>query len=1053
MKNRFNPLISLIILPLLLIFTVQTALAAGEEVLFKSNLGGSARQAIISGDNLYSLIGSKLYIADISDNETGPVELSSLSLPGKARRLIKNGDYLYISCSKGGLVSVSISSPASPVIVDTLTFDTETDICQTFDADIKDDYAYIADYTGFHVVDISSPDNMTLTSSYTDFDAENHHAYDVNISGTTAYVSSEMDGLYLFDITTPASVTRISRFSDPDGLGSQFYCSLTDNNTLYLACGEGLAILDITDQTEPELVSSIDNDFQGVISIVKSGSHVYLCTEFTDFYKINVDNASNPVQDDYYDLHGHHSLGISITNDRVVLANSTHGVKIFDVSGTDIVQEMEFRSAGRMMDCQGSGNYAYIAAGQNGLQVIDVSTPSSPTIVSTTALTEYANGLFVTGNTVYIAEQSTDGDTLGGYLEIYDITAPASPAFLGSLALTGIPYDVTVEGDVAYVSTQTSGVTLVDVSTKTAPVLLSVYDTAGVCYKPVLWGNYLILADGIDGFAMLDNKDSSALKFISDGLEFDPGNSEDIAIWDHYIYIPSSSTKLTAIDIALPYSPEEVSTISSMTIRHDTGQLKAVETFDSYLLAADSVGGLRLFDISDPSAPSELSNSPTIYGDPVQVTYDETTGLAYVSGQIIGLYIYEITGTPTAAVDNEGRWIGTATDGNTTIGITADLDIVRSDVTGEIMLFEPGMSTGDFTGTISSSEITGAIAFDSDDADIDLTFSSCDASGICQGLTGTAEIDETEYTVTLTYAGIREHLDILSIVDALQEAVTAAAAQSGTPFDLIMLPVIGAILENSSNAADLSGQISSLYLAKFLLPLTTSRNTVLAAEYAIYDSALWETYINQAIALSQVDNICDDYTGLMNLFADLGDNAFESAITKGEKNQFNSALSQMGFANKAYEIVSGLYTKNKPNCPVWGVAAFDGYYEGTINFLGIISGKFSACVEEDESGNILGDFYITIEASEEYMSGTVDTLTNTITSGDTGDMSVINGLFNIPFGEGEDARLIPIDIIGWQYNPSTSKWEGTVNVSAQQVTGTITLGKVSSDCPEGWNEN
>ncbi|MCX5905518.1 MAG: hypothetical protein NTV89_19075, partial [Proteobacteria bacterium] len=57
-------------------------------VTFQSNLGGSARYALQSGTYLYSLIGARLYIADITDIKN-PAEIGSLPIPGIGRRLEK----------------------------------------------------------------------------------------------------------------------------------------------------------------------------------------------------------------------------------------------------------------------------------------------------------------------------------------------------------------------------------------------------------------------------------------------------------------------------------------------------------------------------------------------------------------------------------------------------------------------------------------------------------------------------------------------------------------------------------------------------------------------------------------------------------------------------------------------------------------------------------------------------------------------------------------------------------------------------------------------------
>lgn len=130
--------------------------------------------------------------------------------------------------------------------------------------------------------------------------------------------------------------------------------------------------------------------------------------------------------------------------------------------------------------------------------------------------------------------------------------------------------------------------------------------------------------------------------------------------------------------------------------------------------------------------------------------------------------------------------------------------------------------------------------------------------------------------------------------------------------------------------------------------------------------------------------------------------------------------------------------------PEFGIEKFDGYYEGTIDFMGIITGKESACVQEDFTGEVTGDFFTAIESSGEYMNGT---LVDGLNSSDTG-VSVITGTIEIPL-ETLTAHII---IEGLQYNLSTGEWVGPIYQQEQSVPGKMALTWVSDECPEGWNE-
>jgi len=86
------------------------------------------------------------------------------------------------------------------------------------------------------------------------------------------------------------------------------------------------------------------------------------------------------------------------------------------------------------------GDYAYIGAGPR-LVILDISTPSSPSVVGQTdVLPEVVGGVAVDGDYAYVA----DG---GGGLRIVDISDPASPTEAGYYDTPGYADGVAVVGD------------------------------------------------------------------------------------------------------------------------------------------------------------------------------------------------------------------------------------------------------------------------------------------------------------------------------------------------------------------------------------------------------------------------------------------------------------------------------------------------------------------------------------------------------------------------------------------------------------------------------
>jgi len=1014
--------------------------AQAAAVAFESNLGGSARYGVLSGAHLYSLIGSRLYVADASDLEN-PVQVGSLALPGIARRISIKDTTLYIACTEGGLAIVDVSDPGNPQQISALTFDAGGKICKTFDAVVRDNYAYVADHTGFHVVDVSNPAAPAVSASFTAFDSERHLAYDVNLDGNYAYLCCEGDGLYIFDISSPAQVQKVAAWKDSANNISQFYMSVRDGSYVYIAAGiAGLVVLDVTDLQNPVFVSNyVDTEtWGGALGLAKVGSYCYIQDEFFNMHVMDVTDPGALAEPASVSLDGHHSLGIWNEGSRIVLANSTFGVRIFDAAGTTVTQRGTFRSPGRIMDCKGAGDYAYVAAGQNGLYVYDVRSPASPVASANLELSGYANGLCLAGSRAYVAELAGNGEddeAEGGLLEIVDIANPAGPVLLGSVALEGQPFDVTVADDRAYVALQTKGIAVVDISDPSEPELLSTYDTAGICYNVVSWGPFIIGSDGLNGCTILDVRDADYPKKVADGLAL--GSIQHLAAWETYLLLAGGSDGLAIVDLAQPFAPAVAQTITPLTERGQEGQIKASVAFNSYLLLAESygLGTMRLFDIGDPTAPAELAGDDYLVGDPLRTNYSPGQGLAYVCSQIAGLYIYSVDLAAEPQINVDGRWIGAGTADEDLVGIALELDQAHAAVTGTIIIAGSQTILGAISATIDNQTMTGVISFEGGGT------ATCQlAYGPDGSLSGTFSGDAAVAGASLTYAGSRGPLTLAGTAAELVAVIDEHAAAS-PGLQPLFLNIADRALSASLESQSLSCALQYASLAEAALGLPGLSGPIAVAYQYLYPAAYGEVLIAQTISQNMVADICSDYQPGLRIMDSLGDSALAAGTVASQLGSQAAALCRFGKAARFYEAVARAYQQYKPRCPTFGLAAFDGYYEGAIDFS-IVLGKLSMCVSQAEDGTVTGEAFIVVEASGEFLSGTLVDCKN---SGETA--SVLTGTIEVKVGD-ITAHII---IEGWQYNTSSQRWEGTVMVVEQEVSGNVSIARVGDECPEGWN--
>jgi len=128
-----------------------------------------------------------------------------------------------------------------------------------------------------------------------------------------------------------------------------------------------------------------------------------------------------------------------------------------------------------------SGNYAYVTNSDNvqELQIIDISNPLLPSVVGTFNASGNGNGMgiYVVGSIAYLGRDTAGEDTF----VTVNISNPSSPSLIGSIDLDQIGYEVVVSGNYAYIASDDNEQELkvVNITTPSAPTLAGGLNLAG----------------------------------------------------------------------------------------------------------------------------------------------------------------------------------------------------------------------------------------------------------------------------------------------------------------------------------------------------------------------------------------------------------------------------------------------------------------------------------------------------------------------------------------------------------------------------------------------
>ncbi len=356
--------------------------------------------------------------------------------------------------------------------------------------------------------------------------------------------------------------------TDNGGVCELTYVSGIDvvGNFAFVASGNGIEVLDVTNPTNPVHHSSInDADCDAVNS--------YKCRiAYSEKIQIVGDYAYIASRDGYG--------GVEVM-DITDPANLAHVGSIEDYACDQYYKTLDQPLYGtdhckldKASEIFVNGDYAYIGSisttfgeGMN-FGIVNISDPANPTYVSgvdhedcdaTTpggCVITGSRGIYVVGDYAYVAAYWEHGV---GILDIADIANPVHVgSFKGGSYFLYNPGDIQVVGNIAYIASSGSGsgggsgLDILDITDPTSPTKLG---RIGSRYARTIQvvGNYVFIGGQTSHVKVFDVSDPTApylLGSISDWYRI--GAVNDIHVKDNYVYVASSDKGVVIIEANLP---------------------------------------------------------------------------------------------------------------------------------------------------------------------------------------------------------------------------------------------------------------------------------------------------------------------------------------------------------------------------------------------------------------------------------------------------------------------------------------------------------------------
>lgn len=464
-------------------------------VLSGTPVPGALNQAIAAPPFVYGAgRWDGVAVIDVSAPTT-PVLVRHVPLPGYCGAVARVGTALIASVSQAGtpryrLITLDTTDPATPLVVNSLATPYEvTDLA------VRGGRLFAAEReNGLRIYDVLPDGALQLVrAESTPLPASMVHFTESRLVVVERFFDSKEPSLASVEIFSAdpsfATARAAGRVATP---GLAYDLEVADDR-LYLADATDLSIFDVASARKPRLLGRLDLASR-TTDLALSGTTVFAGLRTPagtgGVYTIDASSPANPRMENLF------ALPFPVR--RIALGPPGDG---------------------------GDPDYAYVAGGSSGMEVLDIHDPTAPVRVFNLPATWGYYDLTVRDELLYIASEREG-------LLVASLTDPAAPAVIGVLDERRRAYALDLSGTTACLGGW--DVALVDISDPTAPRVITDVLVRGEFAGCVYDGDRLYAPMGTEGVLFADAPGTAGAPW---GGEFRPGALIlDVAVHDGVIY-------------------------------------------------------------------------------------------------------------------------------------------------------------------------------------------------------------------------------------------------------------------------------------------------------------------------------------------------------------------------------------------------------------------------------------------------------------------------------------------------------------------------------------
>jgi hypothetical protein len=484
-----------------------------------SLIGGFLWDICINNNYIFSPSAGELIVIDITTPSL-PEEITRLDING-ADIVVPYKDYI-LAGNSTTLKIVDVHTPSAPILIKELPLSMGdiTSICTS------NDTIYIADFShpkiiAINVTDIENPTQISTIQNYTTIgNSWKALAYKTTMdSDNLLYCSDYRLGLFCFNVTNSSDIVLIGSFDT----NCKTTAITVDSDYVYLCSRrEGpyypsrLEIISIANKSKPVLVGKHDFQKDTLRHIVVSSGLAFLSLAAGGLVIMNISNPAQPMLLGSYDHNAtvgfFENLWYDSTTQLVYITHPYYDLLIINCSNPTtptLVSTFEIGEPFYMSNLFIEDEVAYLtSSGSEGsLALVNVSTPQEPTLLSWTTVGDAIMDIQILEHRAYLVMQYN-------YLAIIDVSTPTAPSKVSSLKNWWFQTQTLfVNNSKVFIAQYAAGLRVVDTSNPANPVeIAAIRDHyRGICYDVVVQGAYIFIADGWDGLEIYQLVESAKL--------------------------------------------------------------------------------------------------------------------------------------------------------------------------------------------------------------------------------------------------------------------------------------------------------------------------------------------------------------------------------------------------------------------------------------------------------------------------------------------------------------------------------------------------------------